>query len=238
MLGGVGDAGRKVKMNMKRIFIIMLLCAAIVTAYGETRHERDSLRHQVRIGWGDQLFESLTWQVTEPVYVYPKTDFLDPEDITQERRENFRYTQHWFAEYQYRFNRWFGLGFMFDGSGVNWQVVQRAGYGRVINSSERKYFCNLVMMPTANFTYYNHRYVSIYSAIGVGLNVNTGSEMDQNGKLTDCAMAVNATLLGISANYQRWFWNVEYGGMYSMAGQNRVYMLKSRMFTISLGVRL
>ena len=223
---------------VRRVLLLFIMCAVVVTAYAETRHERDSLRHQVRIGWGDQMFESMMWQVTDPVYVYPKTNYLDPADVTQSRKENFRYFQHWFAQYEYRFNRWFGLGFMFDFSGVDWQTVTRDGYGNVINTSDRHNFYNLVMMPTCNFTYLNHKYISLYSGIGIGLNVNTGTETDIYGKNTNYAAAINLTLIAVSANYQRWFWNVELGGLYSMAGQNNVYMLASRMFTVSLGVRL
>lgn len=222
----------------KHIFLIFaaLLFFALVKA--ETRQERDSLKHEVRIGWGDQMFESLMWQISSPVAIYPTTPFLNPADVRQYRDERFRYHQHWFAEYQYRFNRWFGMGFMLDCSGVSWETATRNGFGDVIDRSKRKYFYNIAMMPNFRFTFYNHKYVSLYGALGVGLNINSGTEKNIFGDLTDFGFVANATVLGVAVNYQRWFLNFEYGGMYSMKNQNTVFMIKSRMFTLSFGVTL
>lgn len=204
----------------------------------ETKQERDSLRHEVRIGWGDQIFETLMWQVTTPVAIYPETQFLNPADVRQYRNEKYRYHQHWFAEYQYRVNRWFGLGFLFDCSGVSWETVTRDGYGDILESSSRKYFYNIAMLPNFRFTYFNHEYVSLYAALGMGINVNSGTEKNIYDNYTDYGFAANATIFGLAINYQRWFINFEYGGMYSLKNSNTVFMVKSRMLTLSFGVTL
>lgn len=226
--------------NLMKKFLLLTfaILTFAVSATAETRHERDSLRHEVRIGWGDQMFESLMWQVTTPVAIYPETSFLDPADVRQHRDEKYRYHQHWFAEYQYRFNRWFGLGFLFDCSGVSWETVTRDGYGMVLDHSSRKYFYNIAMMPNARFTFYNHEYVSLYAALGLGLDINSGTEKNIFGKTTDCGFVANATLFAVAVNYQRFFLNFEYGGMYALKNGNTVFMLKSRMFAVSFGVTL
>ena len=72
----------------------------------EIRDYRDSIRvvrgqkcrenpHEIRIGWGDQLFETLAW------YDQPHST-LYPESYIGQYEEQYRYLQHWFAEYQYR----------------------------------------------------------------------------------------------------------------------------------------
>lgn len=224
---------------MKKCIILTLaIMLAVTSLKAETRHERDSLRHEIRIGWGDQMFESLMWQVTSPVAYYPKTDFLDPADVRQHRDEGYKYHQHWFAEYQYRVNRWLGVGFMLDCSGVSWKTVTRDGYGEVLQSSSKKYFCNIAMMPDVRFTFFNHEYVSLYAGLGLGLNVNSGTEKDIFEKYTDVGFAANATLFGVAVNYKRWFLNFEHGGIFSLKDSETVYMVMSRMFSISIGVTL
>lgn len=203
----------------------------------ETREERDSLRHEIRLGWGDQMFETLTWQVTSPVTIMPETGYLNPGDYRQTRSEQYVYTQHWFAEYQYRVNRWFGAGLTVDGSGVLWKDVVRDGYGNELRETDHNFY-NILILPTARFTYYNLRYISLYSSVGVGMDINGGTERNMYGEKTVCSFAFSAAVLGVSANYKRWFWTLEYGGTYALKGQHEVFLLKSRMFTLSFGVRL
>jgi len=222
----------------KTLFFIALLSLFVpATLLAETRAERDSLKHEVRIGWGDQLFETLMWQETAPITVLPKTDFLHPEDYRQSRNEQYRYTQHWFAEYQYRVNKWFSAGLIFDGSGVLWKNVIRDGYGNEVSSTNHNFY-NIMILPSCRFTYLNIQYLSLYSGIALGLDINGGTETNKYGKKTDCAFAFSVALLGISANYQRWFWTFEYGGAYALKSQHDVFQLKSRMFTLSFGVRI
>lgn len=218
-----------------KLLLLFLLLPTVIMA--ETRLERDSLKHEIRIGWGDQMFETLNWQTTSAIAVLPQSDFLHPEDYRQSRDEQYRYTQHWFAEYQYRVNRWFGAGLMFDGSGVLWKNVVRDGYGKEISSTNHNFY-NLLILPTARFTYYNHKYVSLYSSLGVGLDINGGTETNMWGKKTDYGFAFSAAVLGVSANYQRWFWTFEYGGTYALKSGNEVFLLKSRIFSLSFGVHL
>ena len=100
----------------------------------DIRDYRDSIRdvrgqmckanpHEFRIGWGDQLFETLVW------YNQPHST-LYPESYVGQYEERYRYTQHWFAEYQYRVRYWFNVGAMVDYSGVVWDKVQRNGSPR------------------------------------------------------------------------------------------------------------
>lgn len=195
------------------------------------RHVYDATPHSLRIGWGDQMFESLIWR--DRGY-YTSL----PESYQVAYDENFRYTQHWFAEYLYSINYSYSFGLMFDYSGVLWDSVVRDGQGVEKARESNKNFHNISIVPMVNFAYCHRDYFSLYSALGVGLNINTGSEMDYKGRYTAVAPVANITLLGIRVGNNIWYGAVEVGGMFSLNYGYEVYMLGSRLFTASVGVRL
>ena len=186
--------------------------------------------HELRIGWGDQLFETLVW------YNQPHST-LYPESYIGQYEEQYRYVQHWFAEYQYRVRYWFNVGAMVDYSGVLWDKVQRNGLGEELTRDENCNFHNIAIMFTTRFTYVHSKYVSLYSGLGAGLNINTGSELDYRHRKTALAPALNLTVLGMSVGNEKWFGAVEFGGLYSLMNIHEVYLAGSRMFTLSVGCR-
>ena len=188
----------------------------------------DSIPHEIRIGWGDMLFEMLVWHPDAYPTLLPET-YVDTYD------EHFRYTQHWFAEYLYNASYWYSIGCMVDYSGVLWDRVTRNGRGEELNREKNHWFSNISIVPTIRFSYYRSPYVSLYSSLGIGLNINTGSEIDYKGRRTAMAPVVNISLLGMRVGHGRWFGAVELGGMISLLGTNEVYMLGSRLFTVSVG---
>ena len=207
----------------------------------DIRDMRDSVRddmrervrqfpHQLRIGWGDQMFETLVWYHQPHSTIYP-------ESYIGQYEEDFRYVQHWFAEYQYRVKYWFNVGAMVDYSGVLWDKVRRNGKGEELDREEDCSFHNIAVMLTMRFTYFHSKYVSLYSGLGVGLNINTGSELDYLDRHTAFAPTLNITALGMNVGNERWFGAVEFGGLYSLANINEVYLAGSRMFTASVGYR-
>ena len=208
----------------------------------EIKHYRDSLRdirrhapvdmpHYLRVGWGDQLFETLIWRD-----LGHQNDL--PQDYEAKYDENFRYTQHWFVEYLYRLNYRYSFGLLMDYSGVVWDNVLRNGKGEEVGRETNKAFHNIAFVPTVRFSYCRYEYVSLYSAIGAGLNINTGTEVDYKGRKTAVAPAINITLLGVCAGKGRWYGALEVGGMLSFNSAEEVYMLGSRIMTASVGVRL
>ena len=195
------------------------------------RHAPVVMPHHLRVGWGDQLFETLMWRDLGHY-----TDL--PKDYEAKYDENFRYTQHWFVEYLYRLNYRYSFGLLMDYSGVVWDNVLRNGKGEEVGRETNKAFHNIAFVPTVRFSYCRYEYVSLYSAIGAGLNINTGTEVDYKGRKTAVAPAINITLLGVCAGKGRWYGAVEIGGMLSFNGAEEVYMLGSRIMTASVGVRL
>lgn len=209
---------------------ILLLSLPIVYGAAENKWDYMTSRHEVRVGWGDQLFESLMWHNPTHVTTMPAT-------YQELYKENYRHYQHYWFEYQYRFTHWFGLGVMLDGSGVQWDEVVRDGQGIELSREKNHHFYNLVVMPTMRFTYFHHEYVNLYSGLGFGMGINGGTETNAKGRHTDVGAAVNITVIGVSANYGRWFWTVDFGGMYSLKNANAIFMASSRIINVGLGAR-
>ncbi len=213
------------------ITLLTLLCSAL-PLMAEDKAHRDSTRHELRIGWGDQHFEHLAWHASpRPVNTLPAT-------YRAVYNEHFRYSQHWFVEYQYRHNSWFSYGGLFDGSGVLWDEVTRNGLGDELSRSNNHSFYNLIIMPTVYFTYLHHKYVSLHSGLGFGMDINGGTEKDYKGRYTIVAPALNLTLIGISVWYDRWFVAADLGALISLTDGQHIYQFGGRMISVSAGVTL
>ena len=90
---------------------------------------------------------------------------------------------------------------------------------------------NLVFMPTIRFTYLHHPNVNLYSGLGLGMDINGGSEMDGWGRKTVVGAAVQFTVIGLSANYERWFWFADFGGLYALRNGNTIFMTSSKIIS-------
>lgn len=208
-----------------------MLCSIAVVGFAENKWTHITQRNELRIGWGDQLFESLIWHNTTSIIT------TMPDSYQQVYKENYSYNQHVWMEYQWRFTHWFSLGAMVDFSHVGWDEVTRNGKGAELNRKEDQFFYNAVIMPTIRFTYFHHENVNFYSGLGVGLDINGGTETNALGNHTDVGAAINLTVFGISANYQRWFWTVDCGGLYALKNMNTIFLMSSRIVNVGMGVR-
>lgn len=208
-----------------------MLCSIAVVGFAENKWTHITQRNELRIGWGDQLFESLIWH--NPTSITTTM----PDSYQQVYKENYSYNQHVWMEYQWRFTHWFSLGAMVDFSHVGWDEVTRNGKGAELNRKEEQFFYNAVIMPTIRFTYFHHENVNFYSGLGVGLDINGGTETNALGNHTDVGAAINLTVFGISANYQRWFWTVDCGGLYALKNMNTIFLMSSRIVNVGMGVR-
>ena len=202
-----------------------------LTAFAENKWDHVNWRNEIRVGWGDQLFESLIWHNPTAIVTTMPTSYQ------QLYHENYHHDQHIFLEYQYRYFDWLSFGGMFDMSEVHWDDVTRNGAGKELARDKGHYFYNLVFMPTVRFTYFHHQYVNLYSGLGFGIGINGGSETDMNGRYTVAGVALNITAIGVSANYDRWFAFFELGGLYSWQNANAIFMISSRIMNFGVGVR-
>lgn len=80
-------------MRKKVIVASLILCSMLCSGsmYALDREKQISLRNEVRVGWGDMLYETAMYHTTWTT-------------------NNYRYTGHLFAEYQHWFKRWLSVG--------------------------------------------------------------------------------------------------------------------------------
>lgn len=215
---------------MKRLLSIFFTFILALPLMAEDEDARAMNPHQLRIGWGDQHFEHLAFHAT------PQPKNLLPDTYSAAYTENYRYLQHWFVDYQYRLNSWFSFGGKVDGSGVLWDQVKRNGVGDELSRLNNRSVYNIVLVPAVTFTYLHHPYVSLYSGLGIGLDINGGTEKDAYGHTTVCAPALDLTLIGVSAGYHNWFGAVDIGGLFAMNGGQNIYLCGSRLCSVSVGL--
>lgn len=194
---------------MRKFTIFFCLAFLCVTAASAQEKTPEFPRHEIRLGWGDMLYETAVFRNTPSKF-------------------NYGYTGHIFGEYQYSFNHWFGLGFEADFENVRWDEKKSSNHN----------FYNLTFMPTARFTYYRKGILTMYSGLGIGLTINGGTDIDYKGRSTACAPALNITAYGISVAWKQFFATFEIGGLNALVSKNEVYMAGSRLMAVSIGIRL
>lgn len=204
---------------MKQHFLSILLVftglLSSVSLPALTREERMSVRNELRIGWGDMLYERAMYHNSNST-------------------NRYRYTGHIFAEYQYYLRPWFSIGVQADYEQVWWDVI-REGIQPLPTPGKDHFFYNVCLMPAVCFTYCHHPHLNLYSELMLGVGVNGGTETDMYGRTLAWTPAWGFTLLGIKAGGKHCFATVEIGALNAVAGRNFIYMLGSRIFSASIG---
>jgi len=208
---------------MKRLLIALLAVLPIVCWAEKKPMPWDSLRHEVRVGWGDPIFESAV-KYEFPHIGKPNTD------VTY-------LPGHWFAEYQYYWLPWLSSGLIFDYTGMGWRD-RRDPY-----QTNHCYY-DISILPTVRFTYYRHPWVKLYSAVMVGLTINGGTEADpvrsaDKGRevKTVCYPGVGITALGMQVGQKGFYGAVEIGELSALLNFKDIALLSSRMITLSVGYK-
>lgn len=205
---------------MKKVFLVLLLLVP-VCMLAEDTIDRLFRPHELRIGYGDPLYETMVWHES-PTY------------FTLEKTINYRYTGHIFAEYQYRQNQWFSYGGKLDYQQVFWEK-ELPGDDQYIYSK-----CNFVdvsLIPTVRFTFFWSEWVNLYCGLGVGMLINGGTEKDYKGRKVAVAPVIDLSLLGVSVGKGMFFGTFEIGGLISHVSKEEIYMVGSRMMAASFGIR-
>lgn len=214
---------------MKKLAIILLLLMPTLLM-AESREEMEANKSEFRLTIGDMFFETLIW------YDHPHTNYTGAGTPTTEFTEDhkFAWTPHFGIEYQYRVNWWCGIGMLVDGQYTGWQRV-RYNNQNVETYRTKENFYNLAVIPTVRFTFMHTQHVNLYAGLGVGVDINGGSETDLKGKHTAAGAAVNITALGIRAGNGHWYGSAELGGLYALKNMNAIYMVSSRILTVGVG---
>lgn len=202
-------------MKQRLILLTILLTTLTPLAWSLTREEQMQQPNEIRLGWGDMLYETAVYHSTPTI-------------------GNYRYTGHLFAEYQRSLKAWLSVGMQLDYEQVWWN--QRPDIYSDYTADKHSFY-NIALLPTLRFTYFFRPYVNLYSAVNIGLTINGGTETDMKGRYTACAPALGVTLLGVQVGRKHVFGAVEIGGLSALMGKNYIYMFDSRIFTASIGCR-
>lgn len=220
---------------MQRIYFILpilsiLLCSGQV-AYAETVEERAEWPNEIRLTLSPWLYESLVW--------HDKAHFdyhgAGADNTIFTENHNFVYTPHMGIDYMRRINKWASVGMLMDFQYTQWNKVRYNNKDAVVGQTKGCFY-NLSFIPTAQFTYFWHPNVSLYSAIGLGMDINGGTETDLQGRHTAVGAAVNFTVLGLRAGKGRWYGCAEVGGLYALKSMNAIYMAGARIVSVGAGV--
>lgn len=213
---------------MKRVIAITYILAGLALSVPFSMHaQTKGPRHEISIGWGDQCFEKVVWHQKYAPNRIP--------GISIYYQDHFRYTQHWFADYNYRLCNWLSVGFMADISGVRWDEVSIKD--REPDISPDHNFCNISLLPELKFHYFNREHVSFHSGLAVGMNINTGSEIDFMGRKTAVSPSYYLNAFGARGCYNNFFAQVDLGALIALEHVHCVYMLGSRLISVSVGMK-
>ena len=178
----------------------MLLCIPMLALAGVPEGKP---RHQVSIGWGDMLFETLVFH---------------PGTLDKVPRTDYGYTGHIFGEYSYRLNKVVCLGAQLDFEGIFWKEG-----GAPVNNY------NLIALPTIRFIYFERPWVSFYSSVGLG-----GIMAFDNSGAKEFAPAGNMNFFSVQVGNGHWSGTFSLGALTAVKNANSVYMVGSRIFSLSL----
>ena len=221
------------------IAVILLLCIPSVTYAArdtltvQQKAPKPYLHHDVRIGWGDMLFETIFFHDSPP------NQWLHPErlrpDFRYMSRENHRYTGHIFAEYQYYFRHWLSFGAQVDFEGILWDEVAYDRYHQPVSPVQHIHNYDLVILPTLRFTYFRNDYVRLHSGLGLGM-ILAMDNIPGSGCIP--APAFNLNLFTVQAGKGHWYGAVELGMLSALSGGGQIFMFGSRLFSVSIGYTL
>lgn len=186
-------------------------------------------KHEIRLTFGDCLWESLIWHDDAHGYYQ---GVGDASSIFYER-QHYRYAPHAELDYHYFVNSWFSAGVGVDFQYTAWHLN---GYNNKneLSYSSKENFYNVCIIPAVRFTYFRSTYVNIYSSIGIGMTINGGTETDINGKNTAIGAAVDIRALGLAIGKDHWHGTLDVGGLTALRNKESIYMVCSKI--IQLGV--
>ena len=206
---------------MRKLLTLLLLSVAVPALAAQP----PANRHQFRIGWGDMLFETLAFHPSyEGTYGNPESL---PADFRRSETFDYRYTGHFFAEYQYRITKVFSVGIQADAEGIFWKEGEVDRYHKSLVPATLVKNWDVVVMPTFRFTYLEKPWVRLYSGLGIGALF----AFDNSGGF-QLAPALNLNLIGIEIGKGPWGGNIEIGSLNSLTDAYHVYLLDSRLISI------
>lgn len=191
---------------MKKIIAITIILLCSLVAFAETQENRKENPHEIRIGIADCFYSWFSYND----FFYGTIGSADLSkgyvDISGGNYD-YLYTGFLFAEYQYRVNKWFGIGanLTIFGTG-NTEYYHEKCQIEDYYTEKRNHGAVIYLMPVARFTYLNKKNISLYSSLGFA----PGIDIYENK--CNFTWAVDFTYFGMSIGKGHWFGDIELGG--------------------------
>lgn len=227
-------------MKLRTLLIVSAFCLTTFSAYAggkddkkpSTQYDLIDFRHEVKIGIGGTAFERTYF----PNSV--RLSYIDrPSSATYVEKQNHKYIPHIYAEYYYTLLPWLSLGGQVDFSGFSWQDQYYHGGANLVYRTENQNCYNIVIQAMCRFNWLRREYWGLYSGIGLGTGINTGTEADPFGRKTLAGIAVTPVVIGIKAGAGHWFGTFEFSGLNSMKGTAQLFLVGGRLFSVSAGYK-
>lgn len=196
------------------------------------QYDEIEFKNEVRLGIGGIGFERTFFGSSVHMSYTDR-----PESVTYLEKQNHRYFPHIFAEYDYNLLPWLSVGGQIDFSGFTWDNHYYDGGYDIIMRTERQNCYNIVLQAICRFNWLRREHFTLYSSIGLGMDINTGTEIDPYGKATVPGIAVTPILLGIRGYKGPWFGAFEFGGINAMKDPTQIFLLGARSLSLSAGYR-
>lgn len=201
-------------MGKKFLFITLLVLVIPATRLSAGEPGK---ANEFRLGIGDWIFEASYFRTAGD--------------------GNYRYIPHIFAEYNRQLLPWLWAGAQVDFGGFSWDSVSIRGGSNLVTESSSENCYNISILPSLRFDWFRTEYLKMYSALRVGIDINTGSETDMFGKKTVVAPCFTPAVLGITVGKGNILGSLELGGLYALRNKNLVYMFGSRLISASISFR-
>lgn len=200
----------------------------------EAREEQKSpaFRHEFRLGVGDCFTDHLIF----PDNPHRSYASVSAGAVYVESR-NHRYLPHFFAGYDFTPAGKWTFGIDFDFSAFKWQDEIYSGGSDTPVTVEEQNCANFALLAHVRRNWRSDGNWKIYSAIGLGIDINTGSETDMYSRKTELGMALSITSFGVQYATGRFFVSAELGNHFAFLDSMNVYAAFSKLLSLSAGYR-
>lgn len=179
----------------KRLFLIIVATLSSMSLYSQRLANEQISKHEFRLGvgafpvvlrseYGQGLFVKNNDYLLGGSYYHSLNEYRGPKYTTGSIS----------LGYTYAFNRWLSLGGTISYTGEFRKYYDRIS-DRMTNSRS---WNDISVTPMIRFTYLNHKYVRLYSQLGVGLQLSFQSDKFSNHVTTLAHITGQATFLGVS----------------------------------------
>lgn len=218
----------------KHVIISFFACLAISgQLIAQTKDkEPEFSRHEVRLGVGDMLFETMIWH--NQVH---KSYAGSPAEILYPEKRGYGYMPHISGEYSYHLLPWMSLGGTVDFQQTYWRTEYFNSTDDRVKESVRENFYNLCIMPTIRFNYFRREHVGLYSALAVGLDINGGTEKNGFGQNTVVGADLDLRPIGVIFGAGHYWGYVELGCLNALKSKDTMFLLCSEIVRAGLSYK-